>query len=468
MTILRTLFGTDGIRGEANTQLTPELALAVGRAAASYLGRGNKGAIVIGRDPRLSGAMLEAALAAGIASTGLDVCLAGIITTPGLAWAAGRYPGAVAGAMISASHNPMQDNGIKFVNPRGIKLEDDQELAIEELYRHGLDTLPRPAGAGVGRIFRDETLAEKYCDYLVSTLDRSLDGLRVVLDCANGAASGLGRQVLERCGARVDVINAEPDGININRDCGSTHPQAVAAAVKAGRYDLGLALDGDADRLIAVDARGNVVDGDQIMLICAQDLLRRGQLRDNTLVVSVMSNMGLHLAARKLGIKTVTTKVGDRYVSEAMLRGDYSLGGEQSGHIIFRRYATTGDGCHHPAAHAGHGRTGRSLEELAAIMERLLWVLHNVRVGTKEAGLKTLLFRRNSQAEAAAGPGSGAGAPVGHQPDPGHAGRPDEPTGPGREIAGSSNSKGSDSYQQHGKGMSTANGKSAWTWPRPS
>lgn len=385
MTILRTLFGTDGIRGEANTQLTPELALAVGRAAASYLGRGNKGAIVIGRDPRLSGAMLEAALAAGIASTGLDVCLAGIITTPGLAWAAGRYPGAVAGAMISASHNPMQDNGIKFVNPRGIKLEDDQELAIEELYRHSLDTLPRPAGAGVGRIFRDETLAEKYCDYLVSTLDRSLDGLRVVLDCANGAASGLGRQVLERCGARVDVINAEPDGININRDCGSTHPQAVAAAVKAGRYDLGLALDGDADRLIAVDARGNVVDGDQIMLICAQDLLRRGQLRDNTLVVTVMSNMGLHLAARKLGIKTVTTKVGDRYVSEAMLRGDYSLGGEQSGHIIFRRYATTGDGLLTALQLMQvMAETGRSLEELAAIMERLPQVLHNVRVGTKE------------------------------------------------------------------------------------
>lgn len=402
MILLNKLFGTDGIRGEANSQLTPELAFAIGRAAAWYLGGEQRGTIIIGRDPRLSGAMLEAALASGIASVGLDVRLAGIITTPGLAWLASHQDDVVAGAMISASHNPMQDNGIKFVNTRGLKLEDSQEQEIEDIYRNRLDSLPRPTGDGVGKIFRDETLVEKYCDFLVSTLDQSLDNIRVLVDCANGAGSAIARKVLERAGAQVDVICAEPDGININQDCGSTHPETVAHAVQAGDYDLGLALDGDADRLIAVDARGEIVDGDKIMLICARHLQEQGSLRDNTLVITVMSNLGLQLAAHELGIRTVTTKVGDRYVLEEMLRGDYSLGGEQSGHIIFRRFATTGDGILSAMQLMQvMAKTGRSLKVLAGIMQRLPQVLYNVRVQSKDGWAENrLIAEKIAQAEA--------------------------------------------------------------------
>jgi phosphoglucosamine mutase len=380
---LNKLFGTDGIRGEANSQLTPELAFAIGRATAWYLDGNSGGEIIIGRDPRLSGTMLESALASGIASVGLDVRLAGVISTPGLAWLA-KISDAVAGAMISASHNPMQDNGIKFVNTKGFKLEDVQEADIEDIYNNRLDSLPRPTGHEVGKIIRDESLVEGYCDFLLSTLDQSLDGLRVVVDCANGAASDIALGVLERAGAKAEVINASPDGKNINRDCGSTYPEAVAAAVKERKVDLGLALDGDADRLIAVDANGDIVDGDKIMLICARHLHEQGQLKDNTLVVTVMSNLGLILAAKELGIKTIATKVGDRYVLEEMLKSEYSLGGEQSGHLIFRRFATTGDGLLSALQLMQvMVQTGRSLSDLARVMVRLPQVLHNVRVASK-------------------------------------------------------------------------------------
>lgn len=381
---MKKLFGTDGIRGEANSELTPELAFSIGQAAAWYLGQGKGGTIIIGRDPRLSGAMLEGALASAIASVGLDVRLAGIITTPGLAWVTSHHPQAIAGAMISASHNPMEDNGLKFVNPQGIKLADAQEREIEDIYHNRLASIPRPTGKGVGRIYRDENLVQGYCDYLVSTVEQPLN-LRVLIDCANGAASTIARQVLERAGAVVDVIHAAPDGININCGCGSTHPGTVAAAVAQGKYDLGLTLDGDADRLIAVDAQGKLVDGDKIMLICAKHLKEQGCLRQNTLVVTVMSNLGLQLAARDLGINTVATQVGDRYVLEEMLRKDYSLGGEQSGHIIFRDYATTGDGILSALQLMQvMVSSGRSLAELATVMEYLPQVLYNVRVASKD------------------------------------------------------------------------------------
>lgn len=378
------LFGTDGVRGEANSWLTPELAFKVGRATASYLGEGREGTILIGRDPRLSGAMLEGALASGIASVGLNVRLAGIITTPGLAWLT-KNSGAVAGAMISASHNPMEDNGIKFVSSRGFKLEDSQEQAIEDLYFGGLDNLPRPTGEKVGRIFRDEAIIKNYCDFLLSTIQAPLTGLRVIVDCANGSASGIARQVFAAAGAQVETIHAAPDGININRGCGSTHPEALAAAVQAKKADLGLALDGDADRLIAVDAQGEIVDGDKIMLICAKEFKNQGKLREDTLVVTVMSNLGLQLAAKELGIKTVATKVGDRYVLEEMLRGGYTLGGEQSGHIIFRQFATTGDGLLSALQLMQvMVQTGKSLRELAQVMAYLPQVLVNVPVASKE------------------------------------------------------------------------------------
>lgn len=395
------LFGTDGIRGQANNQLTPELAFSIGRAAAWHLGGEAGGRIIIGRDPRLSGAMLEAALASGIASVGLDVVLVGIISTPGLARLA-KIEDAVAGAMISASHNPMEDNGIKFVNSQGYKLEDAQEESIEEIYWNELDSLPRPTGKDVGRIIRDESMVDKYIDYLLSTVEQSLGGLRVLVDCANGAASHLALQVLEQAGARVDTIHASPDGVNINHHCGSTHPQVIAAAVRERTVDLGLALDGDADRLIAVDAQGNIVDGDKIMLICARHLQEQGKLKDNTLVVTVMSNMGLQLAAKELGIRTVATKVGDRNVLEEMLRGNYSLGGEQSGHIIFGHHSTSGDGLLSALQLMEVMiQSGSTLRELATIMDRLPQVLYNVRVASKAGWEKNeLIAAKISAAEA--------------------------------------------------------------------
>lgn len=377
------LFGTDGIRGQANSVLTPELALGIGRAAAACLGDEGGNKIIIGRDPRLSGQMLESALASGIVSAGLDVCLVGVITTPGLAWLA-KSTGAAA-AMISASHNPMEDNGLKFFNASGFKLEDSQEEAIEELYYGSLNEFPRPIGANVGRVFRDESLIIKYRDYLLTTLGEPLTGLKIVVDCANGSAAVMAGQLYSEAGAAVELINAAPNGTNINLDCGSTHPGGLIAAVKARGADLGLALDGDADRLIAVDARGEIVDGDKIMLICARDYKDRGLLDRDTLVITVMSNLGLVLAAKELGIKTVAAKVGDRFVLEEMLRGGYGLGGEQSGHIIFRRFATTGDGLLSGLQLMEvMVRSRKSLAELAAVMEYLPQVLINVAVARKE------------------------------------------------------------------------------------
>jgi phosphoglucosamine mutase len=334
-------FGTDGVRGVANSELTPELALALGRAVARVLGGDH---VVIGRDTRISGPLLEAALAAGFAAEGIDVDRVGLIPTPGVAFLSQAE--SVVGAMISASHNPYADNGIKLFAPGGVKLADDIEEAVEAELEAVLATTPiGPAGEGVGRVTDRHGAVEGYVDHLVSALgSRGLDGMRVVLDCANGAAIEVAPAAFERLGADVVVINDHPDGCNINDRCGATHPESLRLAVVDAGADAGLAFDGDADRLIAVDGRGAVVDGDHVIAVCARDLRVRGQLRDDTVVVTVMTNLGFHLAMENEGITVVTTPVGDRYVLGAMEDGGWSLGGEQSGHVIFRDLATTGDG----------------------------------------------------------------------------------------------------------------------------
>ena len=354
------MFGTDGVRGLANRALTAQLALDLGDAAVRVLGDdGDKSEFdgrrraLVGRDTRVSGDFLAAALSAGMSAGGFDVIDAGIIPTPGVAYLTSVL-NVEMGAVISASHNPMPDNGIKFFARGGFKLPDTKEDEIENVLGQDWE---RPTGAGVGRISHDTATATNlYIDHLVSTIapigpDKSqptpLKGLKVVADCANGATSVVAPEALRRAGADVIVINASPDGYNINKNAGSTHPEQLQAMVKASGADLGVAFDGDADRCLAVDGEGNMVNGDQIMGILARAKKNAGKLNHDTLVVTVMSNLGLKLALRSMGIKTVQTGVGDRYVLEEMLRGDYSLGGEQSGHVINREFATTGDGYTH-------------------------------------------------------------------------------------------------------------------------
>ncbi|WP_136519197.1 phosphoglucosamine mutase [Cellulomonas telluris] len=375
------LFGTDGVRGLANRDVTAELALDVSVAAAHVLAsrgafEGHRPRAVVGRDPRASGEFLSAAVAAGLASAGVDVDLVGVLPTPAVAYLTGAREVDL-GVVLSASHNPMPDNGIKFLARGGHKLEDDVELAIEA--RLGEDW-ERPVGADVGRIRVDIGLAgQQYVEHLVSTVGTRLDGLRIVVDCANGAASEVGPAALREAGADVVVINASPDGRNINEDAGSTHPEPLQAAVVAAHADLGVAFDGDADRCLAVDGAGRLVDGDQIMGVLAIALRDRGALPHDTLVTTVMSNLGLRLAMQAAGIATVETAVGDRYVLEAMRAGGYGLGGEQSGHIILAAHATTGDGvltALHLAARVAE--TGRTLQELASVVGRLPQTLVNV------------------------------------------------------------------------------------------
>lgn len=381
------LFGTDGVRGLANRDVTAELALDLSVAAAHVLGstgafEGHRPRAVIGRDPRASGEFLSAAVAAGLASAGVDVVNVGVLPTPGVAYLTGAL-GVDLGVMLSASHNPMPDNGIKFFTRGGHKLPDDVEDAIEKRMREPWD---RPTGAEVGRISLDTGLGGgRYVDHLVSSLPvragggAPLTGLRIAVDCANGAASEVGPAALRAAGADVVVINASPDGRNINEKCGSTHPEQLQAAVVAAGADLGVAFDGDADRCLAVDHEGNLVDGDQIMGILAVALKDRGELVHDTLVITVMSNLGLQLAMADAGIRTVQTGVGDRYVLEEMRNGGFSLGGEQSGHLILARHATTGDGTLTALQLASQvATTGRSLAELARSVARLPQVLVNV------------------------------------------------------------------------------------------
>lgn len=379
------LFGTDGVRGVANTELTPELAFRLGRTATYWFGRDYRRPLfLIGRDTRISGEMLEAALAAGICSAGGEAILCGVVPTPAVAYLARKH-GAQAGVVISASHNPFPDNGIKFFAGSGYKLPDATEDELEKLVLADRDELPRPTAEHVGVIRHRHDLLKEYIDFVISTVDTSFKGLKVVVDCANGAAYEATPTVLRRLGAEVVVMNNAPTGVNINRDAGSTHLEGLQQQVVAEGADLGIAHDGDADRCLAVDEKGEVVDGDQMMVICAQELIRQGKLADKALVATVMSNLGLHQAMRKAGGKVVVTPVGDRYVLEAMLTHGYGLGGEQSGHIIFSEHCTTGDGLVTALQLiAARVRSGRKLSELAALMTRFPQVLVNVRVKSKE------------------------------------------------------------------------------------
>ena len=383
------LFGTDGVRGIANTELTPELAFRLGWAAAYYFGREHADPqFMIGRDTRVSGQMLEAALAAGICSAGGHAVLLGVIPTPGVAWLTSTS-GSAAGVVISASHNPFADNGIKFFSGNGYKLPDAVEDELEELVARGMETLPRPTGKAVGAILHQPQRIREYEEFLCSTVKTDLTGVKAVIDCANGAAYAAAQSVLTRLGLELCVMNAEPDGFNINAQCGSTHMEGLQAAVIAQQADIGLAFDGDADRCLAVDEKGQMVDGDQIMVILANELLQRDALKQATLATTVMSNIGLHQAIKNAGGQVMVTSVGDRYVLEAMQKNGLSLGGEQSGHIIFGEYSTTGDGLMTALQLlAALKRSGKPLSQLGGLMTRFPQVLVNVRVRSK-AGWET-------------------------------------------------------------------------------
>ena len=375
------LFGTDGVRGLANRDVTAELALDLSVAAAHVLGdagafEGHRPRAVVGRDPRASGEFLSAAVVAGLASAGVDVLDAGVATTPAIAHLTAET-GADLGVMLSASHNPMPDNGVKFFARGGHKLPDEVEDAIEQRLR---ETWERPTGRAVGRVLPFPDAEDRYAAHLLSVLPHRLDGLKVVVDCAHGAASSVAPRVLREAGAELVVIGAEPDGLNINDGCGSTHLELLQAAVVEHGADLGVAFDGDADRCLAVDAAGRVVDGDQIMAVLALALREHGRLPHDTLVATVMSNLGLLLAMKAEGIEVLQTAVGDRYVLEAMRRGGFTLGGEQSGHVILSEHATTGDGVLSGLLLVSRvAETGRPLADLAGVMERLPQVMVNVK-----------------------------------------------------------------------------------------
>ena len=380
-------FGTDGVRGVANTELTPEVVLALGRAAARVLGGP---ALVVGRDTRRSGPLLSSALAAGVAAEGVDVIDLGVVPTPAVAFASEDMD--VAGAVVSASHNPFADNGVKLFESGGRKLGPDLERRLEAevaalLEGPGGGARPAPTGAGVGAIAGDRAVVARYVDHLVSSLEgRRLEGLRVVVDCGNGAALAIAPQVLGELGAGVEVINDEPDGTNINSGCGSTDLSGLREVVRAAGADAGIAFDGDADRVLAVDNQGEVVDGDRILALCAGDLHQRGRLRGDTVVVTVMANLGLWQAMAEQAINVHETPVGDRHVLEALEAGGWSLGGEQSGHLVFRDLATTGDGILTAIQVLDLvRRRGRPLAELAgAAMRRVPQVLHNVEVADRD------------------------------------------------------------------------------------
>ncbi|AVZ74782.1 phosphoglucosamine mutase [Streptomyces lunaelactis] len=379
------LFGTDGVRGVANADLTAELALGLSVAAAHVLAEagtfaGHRPTAVVGRDPRASGEFLEAAVVAGLASAGVDVLRVGVLPTPAVAYLTGAL-GADLGVMLSASHNAMPDNGIKFFARGGHKLADELEDRIETVYEQHRTGAPweRPTGAGVGRVSDYDEGFEKYVAHLIAVLPNRLDGLKVVLDEAHGAASHVSPEAFARAGAEVVTIGGEPDGLNINDGCGSTHLGLLKAAVLEYGADFGIAHDGDADRCLAVDGAGEEVDGDQILAVLALAMREAGTLRGDTVVATVMSNLGFKLAMEREGLQLVQTGVGDRYVLEAMKAEGYALGGEQSGHVIVLDHATTGDGTLTGLMLAARvAATGRSLAELAGVMRRLPQVLINV------------------------------------------------------------------------------------------
>ena len=377
---MRKYFGTDGVRGVANKELTCDLAYKLGRAGGYVLTNNEyKVKVVVGKDTRQSGDMLEAALIAGLMSVGCDVITVGVIPTPGVAYLTRKY-GAECGVVISASHNPMEDNGIKFFNKDGFKL-DEIELKIEEYIDNMEKIAYNPIGNEVGVRIHKHTAAQDYVDYLKSIVDTDLTGLKVVLDCANGAAYKVAPEVFRELGAEVIAMNVTPDGENINHKCGSTHPEGLQKAVVEHNADLGLAYDGDADRLIAVDETGTIVDGDHIMILGAVYLKKQNKLANDTLVVTTMSNIGLHVAAKEYGIDLAITDVGDRYVIEEMKKSGHNLGGEQSGHMIFLDYNTTGDGTLSSLIVSKIVKEdGKTLSEQSALMTTYPQVLINVDV----------------------------------------------------------------------------------------
>jgi phosphoglucosamine mutase len=379
------LFGTDGIRGIANQDLTHELAASLGRAVVRGLAApgGSPPSIVVGRDTRASGEFLEAALAAGICSAGGDAVLLGVSTTPAVAFLTADL-GAAAGAVISASHNPAEYNGIKFFGPNGYKVPDETEEAIESLVAE--DRADRPTGRDVGRVLHASNDLERYLSHLESVPGPSLDGMRVVVDCANGAAYRAAPEVLRRRGAEVIAIHDAPDGMNINEASGATAPEHMASTVVEVGADAGVAHDGDADRAVFADHLGRLIDGDQVLAACARDLRARGELDGDAIVTTVMANLGLRRAMEESGIRVIETRVGDRYVLEEMLRSGVMLGGEQSGHVIFLRHATTGDGLLTALQFLGLAAgSGRTVAELAQSMTKFPQVLRNVQVADRDA-----------------------------------------------------------------------------------
>lgn len=380
-------FGTDGVRGVANSELTPELAFKLGRFGGYVLAHNGteKPTVVVGRDTRISGVMLESALVAGLLSTGAEVMRLGVITTPGVAYLT-REMNAQAGVMISASHNPVQDNGIKFFGADGFKLSDAQEAEIEALLDAEEDTLPRPVGVELGHTSDYFEGGHRYLSYLKSTIEGDLEGLKIALDGAHGSTYSLAPYLFGDLEADTATIGCNPDGNNINDGVGSTHPEKLAELVLDTDSDFGLAFDGDGDRLIAVDEQGQIVDGDQIMFILAQDMDARGELKDHMVVSTVMSNLGFYKGLESLNIKSDKTKVGDRYVVEEMRRSSYNLGGEQSGHIVMMDHNTTGDGLLtgiHLASIVK--RSGKTLSELAGQMTKYPQRLVNIKVSDKHA-----------------------------------------------------------------------------------
>ncbi|MGE9213137.1 phosphoglucosamine mutase [Exiguobacterium aurantiacum] len=384
-------FGTDGVRGVANSELTAELAYRLGRAGgyvlSKHLPAGEQPKVLIGRDTRISGHMLEGALIAGLLSIGAEVMRLGVISTPGVAYLT-KSLDATAGVMISASHNPVADNGIKFFGSDGFKLDDATEAEIEAILDASEDTLPRPVGKDLGFVSDYYEGAQKYLQMLKQTVDEDFDGLHIALDCAHGATSGLAARLFADLEANVSTIGNSPNGLNINEGVGSTHPEHLAQFVRDKGADMGLAFDGDGDRLIAIDENGDIVDGDKIMYICGKYLSEKGRLKDNTIVATVMSNLGFHKAVEDAGMTALQTAVGDRYVVEEMKKHNYTLGGEQSGHLIFLDHSTTGDGMLSGVQLAQIVKTtGRKLSELAAEMPVYPQKLVNIRVTDKNEAM---------------------------------------------------------------------------------
>ncbi|MGH4052219.1 MAG: phosphoglucosamine mutase [Clostridium sp.] len=372
------MFGTDGVRGIANTELTGEIAYKLGRAGAFVLTDGaHKPKIIVGMDTRVSGDMLESAMVAGILSVGAQAICLGVVPTPAVAYLTRKY-GADAGIVISASHNPVEYNGIKFFDRNGFKLSDILEDTLQSVIESGFEGVPSPIAGDLGKKLVNDNAIDDYMEFAKSTISGDLKGLKIALDCANGASYITSVKAIRSLGAEVLVINNDPDGININKDCGSTHPEHLMAFVKENHCDLGLAFDGDADRCLAVDEKGNLINGDFMIAICAKHLKSIGKLTNDTVVVTVMSNLGLDIAMKQEEIVTVKTKVGDRYVLEKMQQEGYSLGGEQSGHVIFLDFNTTGDGLVSGLQLATVIKeTGKPLSQLAAMMTELPQVLVN-------------------------------------------------------------------------------------------